>query len=363
MSKDGKFYQWKCGKEWTKKIDINKLYNFWVKWYQPLKRKEKEALSSYMKYNDIEHINFEPDIKEIVQWYQSELMSMRAKNGHANYISKTTKAERDLTQQKRAEKTKVGRIKKILDVNPNLTYEEAWYQSFINGLIQKGKNAAELLGLEPNQISETELLKLSGLHKKINHAKLADVERKQYQLTWKKSNLKNNNVRNIIIREYPEFDVISIDDELESSIEKWYSTYASIMSSTRIENGKNHYSHCKSGHYYSMKNERRFYYRSSYELLVCEYLEDIKEVYSYSMESFCIKYKRKGESFERRYRPDFIVNMNGKQILLEVKPEFQVDEFIKNKAQYISDNIIIITENHIESKENFYEYITTNRNI
>jgi hypothetical protein len=217
-----------------------------------------------------------------------------------------------------------------------------------------------MLGVDISNMDTLDIIKLSGIQKKQNHAKLSEHEKYNYNIAWKKSNLKHTTIRNILIHEYPEFENINIDNTPPEIIETWYSAYVSITSSNRIGSGANHYSYCKSGHYFSDKCNRRFYYRSSYELLVCQYLDELPLVHSYSMESFCINYTRFGENFERRYRPDFIVHINNNTLILEVKPEKYVSDFIEQKGQYILTPIIIVTENHIKTKEIFHEFIKNN---
>jgi hypothetical protein len=76
----------------------------------------------------------------------------------------------------------------------------------------------------------------------------------------------------------------------------------------------------KSG-YFTGKKCGKVFYRSSWELEFCEYLEKDKSVKEFGLEKFFIKYID-GEGIIRSNRTDFsIVFKNEKRMLVEVKPE------------------------------------------
>jgi hypothetical protein len=72
------------------------------------------------------------------------------------------------------------------------------------------------------------------------------------------------------------------------------------------------------GHFWSAKNGKRFYHRSSYELLAFQWLEKDVTVVSYRYEPFSIPYTdTKGT--ERLYVPDILVTYrDGRRELIEV---------------------------------------------
>jgi len=77
------------------------------------------------------------------------------------------------------------------------------------------------------------------------------------------------------------------------------------------------------GYFYSDKNKKEFFYRSTYELKALMKLESKKNILSYEMEYFKIKYKFGGTN--RIYIPDFwIIMKKGKEYILEVKAKWLV---------------------------------------
>jgi len=70
------------------------------------------------------------------------------------------------------------------------------------------------------------------------------------------------------------------------------------------------------GHFFSDKNNREFFYRSSWELEYMKKLEDDKSVTCYEVEPFSIKYEYSG--IIHRYIPDFLVN---NMHIVEIKPK------------------------------------------
>lgn len=88
------------------------------------------------------------------------------------------------------------------------------------------------------------------------------------------------------------------------------------------------------GHFLSNKSKRPLFFRSSLELRLYEYLEDLREVEKIEYEPFILSYYWK--SRDRKYVPDVLVTMcDGSKYLLEVKPERQIED-PKNLAKFSS---------------------------
>jgi len=97
-----------------------------------------------------------------------------------------------------------------------------------------------------------------------------------------------------------------------------YKDLFSKIAANNIIGGRETYTKCsKSGHFYSKKNDKTFFYRSSYELKYLIKIEEDATVVEYNVEPFYIKYEYEGRI--RRYIPDFLIN-NKK--LVEIKPKF-----------------------------------------
>lgn len=95
---------------------------------------------------------------------------------------------------------------------------------------------------------------------------------------------------------------------------------------------KNHIS----GNFYSNKMKTNFYYRSSWEKYICDYLEKTKEVEYYTLEEFCLEYNYKDK--RKILRIDFFIKINDRKIIFEVKPlalvdyklnKYKIEEMIK----------------------------------
>jgi hypothetical protein len=110
----------------------------------------------------------------------------------------------------------------------------------------------------------------------------------------------------------------------------------------------------REGHFVSMKNNgKEFYYRSSYECEVLEYLEQIPEILAYDVEPFKegIPYLYNGE--KHHYFPDLSIKYaDGKIEIWEIKPASQTSLEI-NQAKWAAANtycqirgwsFVIITE-------------------
>lgn len=135
--------------------------------------------------------------------------------------------------------------------------------------------------------------------------------------------------------------------------------FSKAQAKIRLENnnklgsyGRGH----KSGKYYSDKTGKSMYYRSSWELAVCEYLEHSERVKFYDIEPFMIEYLL--ESGEKRYtRIDFIVEyVDGSKAIIEVKPKaFLKKGNVPNKItgcrKYAEKNnmkFVLITKEELE---------------
>lgn len=95
----------------------------------------------------------------------------------------------------------------------------------------------------------------------------------------------------------------------------------SIYNASR--NGEECYSRGKKGHHSSPKAGSIFY-RSSYERIAYELLDNDATVTHYQPEPFTIKYTN-ADGNVRRYRPDVLVQKCEQIILVEIKPEWQLD--------------------------------------
>jgi len=76
----------------------------------------------------------------------------------------------------------------------------------------------------------------------------------------------------------------------------------------------------KHGYFYSKKNEKRLWYRSSYELQAYKILEQLSKVVEYESEPFYIPYKF--QEVEKNYVPDILITYDDdSQELIEVMRE------------------------------------------
>jgi len=105
--------------------------------------------------------------------------------------------------------------------------------------------------------------------------------------------------------------------------------------SKAIAEGKiNPFSHGLNGHFYSKKNKKKLWYRSSWELQAYKILEQLSKVIKYESEPFYIPYKFQG--IERNYIPDILVTYDdNSQELIEVMREDLLEDemrIVKLKA-------------------------------
>jgi len=86
----------------------------------------------------------------------------------------------------------------------------------------------------------------------------------------------------------------------------------------------------KVGHFYSNKNKRKMFYRSSYELQAYKILEQMSMVEKYIYEPFSIGYFIEGKRYI--YHPDLLViYKNGEKQVLEIKPQKELDDIVNIK--------------------------------
>ncbi len=81
----------------------------------------------------------------------------------------------------------------------------------------------------------------------------------------------------------------------------------------------------KSGHFFSEKNNKNLWYRSSYELIAYKILEQLSKVKFYEVESLCIRYEY--QNSKHRTAPDLLVTyIDDTKELIEVKPEWRLED-------------------------------------
>lgn len=123
------------------------------------------------------------------------------------------------------------------------------------------------------------------------------------------------------------------------------------MSKTKsrlIKEGKiNLVTHGKQGYYYSRKNKKKLWYRSSYELQAYKILEQLSKIAKYKNEPFYIPYKFQG--IEKNYVPDILITYDdNSQELIEVMPAYQLADSIRvakfqSARKYCKKNNIIFS--------------------
>lgn len=117
--------------------------------------------------------------------------------------------------------------------------------------------------------------------------------------------------------------------------------------------------HTTGGYYISKKTGRKCYYRSSWEKIVMEYLDNHNLVSSWVYEPFTVSYNDE-YGFPHHYTPDFYVLISDciKEIW-EVKPKFRIDDRVRCKLNGVSSefSVRIITEDEIETIKNNREWV------
>lgn len=86
----------------------------------------------------------------------------------------------------------------------------------------------------------------------------------------------------------------------------------------------------KYGHFYSNKNNKKMFHRSSYELQAFKILEQMDVVDKYMYEPFAINYQIDGKTYI--YHPDLLViYKNGDKQIIEIKPKGELDDIVNIK--------------------------------
>lgn len=325
---------------------IDNLQKFLKDFYFESPRKIREAITCFIKSLtplSLFTVDFALSLK-------TQTLSDNAKRGHQSLITRVGKEEISNIKRSAAFKGQEKRINRY----PSLSNEQALKQSYIDALETKGKKIAAQLGL-PGTLSSIEYLKLSGFSKRDNFSRLSEEEKEERCLTWKIQNLKNEKVATLLSKFNPEFKLLVVDLLSPTEINDWYSEYCSLLSSFNIQKSKP-YSSCKSGYYTSIKTNKTYYHRSSYELLVYRFLDVFKECIDYDVEPYHIKLET-----GKRYVPDIVCKMdNGKTIIFEIKPDYKVEEFLQSKGNLVQslygDCFHILTTKLIEGQEKLNEY-------
>lgn len=210
-------------------------------------------------------------------------------------------------------------------------------------IIKKGKNIAIEFGIEAQ--TDNEYLMLSGLKKKLNFNILTEEEKAKKRICWKRKNLQQKTVQQVLTTEYPNFVFIDVSLLHDTEIEEWYFRYCSLRSINRITSDT-----FKKGiiKVYSRVMNKVFTLRSNLEKMVLYELDKFAD--NIEVEPFHIKYKRINETASRRYCPDFVISYLGKKYIIEVKPSSLIEEFYKTKAQYINEDIIVLTEKDLKNE-------------
>lgn len=122
-------------------------------------------------------------------------------------------------------------------------------------------------------------------------------------------------------------------------------------------------SYYKSGWFYSIKGGD-FYYRSSWELKIAEYLDYEPCVSSYFFETISYEFYDYERDIYRYFIPDFIVTMQtGIRVLLEVKPFALIEHnFVKliGQWEWAFNNGLeykILTEEYVFNKNKFGKFL------
>jgi hypothetical protein len=91
--------------------------------------------------------------------------------------------------------------------------------------------------------------------------------------------------------------------------------------------------HYKSGWFWSDKNQKNMFYRSSYELIAMKFFETMSSVFRYEYETLSIPYIDKNNK-PRRTIPDFLVYYtDGTKQIIEIKPLFKIKNNLFNTVQ------------------------------
>jgi len=352
-------------------IRNNKLYDleekdledFYVKKYCFLKVQEKIAIMKYYRETKQNLLAFNLDKLTEIKKYYTNRKREEAKKGWKNYLENNSLENINKTNRQRIDKIRNKRIEKLKIKYPNKTDKELLKESYSEGIITKGKIIAKALLLDMSLLNNQDFQKLSGYAKKINFSKLTVEEKEKKRLNWMHSNLKNKNVRNIILKNFPEFLELNLEVLSDLEIIKWYCCYQSLRCLQTFK-GKPLWTLAKYKHgwFYSIKQNKKLFFRSSYEEQILKNLENNSKVLEYETEPFRIKYEKDNKI--RHYIPDIYVLYEQEPLLLEIKPSSFVEDFWKEKGNYFIKNIksflfFIVTEKELEEKI-FNEYVEKN---
>lgn len=97
-----------------------------------------------------------------------------------------------------------------------------------------------------------------------------------------------------------------------------------VSASNSRRNAEAEYTNGKSGRHNSPKAGNVFY-RSSYELVAYQRLDNDSSAVSYQPEPFVIKYENQDGNV-RRYRPDILIEYIGRTVIVEVKPQWKMSD-------------------------------------
>lgn len=99
----------------------------------------------------------------------------------------------------------------------------------------------------------------------------------------------------------------------------------------RLKRAKqNHNGYGKSGYFYSEKNKKLIFYRSSYELIAMQIFEQQSKIIRYEHEVLSISYIAKDGSNHITI-PDFLVYYDdGAKEIIEVKPKYKIEKDVDN---------------------------------
>ena len=112
-------------------------------------------------------------------------------------------------------------------------------------------------------------------------------------------------------------------------------------------------------------NNKNIVYRSNWEKIFMNYLDNSKQVKKWGSEEFCIEYTSPKDNKTHRYFPDFVVEMiDGRRLIIEIKPlsmytkpkdnnnKFLVVEYAVNMSKFLAAQKL--------AKENGCEFVVLN---
>jgi hypothetical protein len=103
----------------------------------------------------------------------------------------------------------------------------------------------------------------------------------------------------------------------------------------------------KKGKFYSNKNDKKFSYRSSWELVFFKYLETQTNILSYDVETLRIAFHYRRRN--RNYIPDVLIHYSdGSKELIEIKPE-RFKGYAINRAKFAAAEVYC-RQNNIKFK-------------